>query len=66
MTSQRHLPGAKKGARLTVTPEQIRSGELCRCEACVRDGQHEPDCPVHDEPPGACGCDRTEQSQGAG
>jgi hypothetical protein len=57
---------ATKRARLTVTPEQIKAGKFCSCEACVRDGQHEPDCPVHDEPPGACACDRTESSEGAG
>ncbi len=53
-----------KRARLTVTPEQIQSGELCRCEACVRDSQHEPDCPVHDEPIGECNCARIEQATG--
>ena len=57
--------GVEKGARLTVTPERLRAGELCRCEACVRDGQHEPDCLVHDEPPGACSCGREESRKAA-
>jgi len=56
----------QKRAHLTATPEQIARGELCGCEACVRDGQHEPDCPVHDEPRGPCGCGREEQSKAAG
>jgi hypothetical protein len=38
----------------------------CACEACVRDGLHEPDCEVHARPPAACTCGRTEQSKGAG
>lgn len=54
-----------KRANLTVTPEQILSGELCRCVACMRDGQHEPDCDVHDEPAGTCTCGRTDQARGA-
>jgi hypothetical protein len=56
----------RKRAHLTVSEAEIKSGILCRCEACLRDGQHEPDCPVHDEPIGDCSCGRTEQSQGAG
>jgi hypothetical protein len=55
-----------KRAHLTVSPEAILSGALCKCPACVRDGQHEPDCPVHDEPIGRCRCGRTEQSSSAG
>lgn len=38
----------------------------CACEACVRDGLHEPNCGVHLAPPQECGCGRTEQSKGAG
>jgi hypothetical protein len=38
----------------------------CECEACVRDGVHEPDCGVHRQPAQACSCGRTEQSKGAG
>ncbi|HEX5101545.1 MAG TPA: hypothetical protein VFV94_18670 [Polyangiaceae bacterium] len=56
----------RPGPRLTVTPEQIKGGELCSCEACVRDGQHEPDCPVHDEPPRECRCGRADQAKSAG
>jgi hypothetical protein len=56
----------KKQAHLTLTPEQILEGDWCRCLACLRDGPHEPDCPVHDEPRGACRCGREEQSQAAG
>lgn len=57
---------ARKRARLTVTPDDIREGKLCHCESCVREGQHEPDCAVHDEPPAECSCGRTEQTEGAG
>jgi hypothetical protein len=57
---------ATKRAHLTATPESIQKGVLCSCPACVRDGPHEPDCPVHDEPRGRCGCGRTEQSSSAG
>lgn len=57
---------AIKRAHLTTTPESIQKGALCSCPACVRDGQHEPDCPVHDEPTGRCSCGRTEQSSSAG
>jgi len=49
-----------------IPPEAILDGALCSCTACQRDGQHEPDCPVHDEPRGPCSCGRTEQSKGAG
>lgn len=38
----------------------------CGCEACVRDGLHEPDCGVHASPPKECSCGRNEQSKGAG
>lgn len=56
----------KKRAHLTVSPEEYRDGKLCSCEACVRDGQHEPDCAVHDEPIGECTCDSQEQREAAG
>lgn len=56
----------RKHAHLSVTPSEILEGKLCSCEACVRDGQHEPDCRVHDEPRGECSCARQEQSEGAG
>jgi len=55
----------QKRARLTVTPEQVRAGQFCACEACVRDGPHELDCTVHDEPPTECACGRTDQAKGA-
>lgn len=55
-----------KRAHLTVSPERILQGELCSCDACMRDGQHEPDCEVHDEPRGPCTCSREQQSQAAG
>jgi len=55
-----------KRAHLTQSPEAIRDGVLCECPACVRDGPHEPDCPVHDEPVGHCSCGREDQSRGAG
>jgi hypothetical protein len=51
--------------RLTVTPEEILAGMLCSCDACWRDGQHEPDCPVHEEETGDCRCDREDQPTGA-
>lgn len=57
---------AQKLAHLTVSPQEIRQGKLCSCPACTRDGQHEPDCDVHDEPIGKCSCGRTEQSKAAG
>lgn len=56
---------ARKRVHLTVSETDLKRGVLCRCEACQRDGQHEPDCPVHDEPIGKCRCGRTEQAQGA-
>ncbi|HYP88210.1 MAG TPA: hypothetical protein VEQ59_08650 [Polyangiaceae bacterium] len=37
----------------------------CDCEACRRDGVHEPSCAVHHEPPEPCTCGRTDQAQGA-
>jgi len=37
----------------------------CDCEACRRDGVHEPTCGVHLDPPRACTCGRTDQSKGA-
>jgi len=55
-----------KRAHLTTTPEAIREGALCSCPACLRDGPHEPDCPVHDEPIGPCRCGRTDQASSAG
>lgn len=57
---------AAKRARLTVSPEDILAGKLCSCDACLRDGPHEPDCPVHDEPRGECACGRADQAKGAG
>lgn len=56
----------EKYARLTATPQRIKDGELCDCAACLRDGPHEPDCAVHDEPPADCACDRKDQTGGAG
>lgn len=57
---------APERPHLTVTPEEIAAGKLCRCEACLRDGPHEPACAVHDEPKGRCSCGREDQSKGAG
>jgi hypothetical protein len=56
----------ESNARMTVTPEQLRAGKPCSCEACVRDGAHEPDCRVHAEPPSDCSCGRSGQNKGAG
>jgi hypothetical protein len=56
----------QKRAHLTVSPAAILDGQLCSCAACQRDGQHEPDCAVHDEPIRGCTCGRTEQSEAAG
>jgi len=55
-----------KRAHLTVPIEDIKAGKLCSCRACLKDGQHEPDCAVHDEPIGKCSCNRADQSKGAG
>jgi len=55
-----------KRAHLTTTPEAILKGASCDCPACLRDGPHEPDCPVHDEPIGHCRCDRADQASSAG
>lgn len=63
-TAERKM-NAKKRAHLTVSPEEIKDGKLCDCEACVKDGQHEPDCCVHDEPKGPCSCGVEEQREGA-
>ena len=57
---------SQKRPRMTVTPEQLKRGELCTCEACVRDGAHEPECPVHEEPSGECACGRAGQNKAAG
>lgn len=56
----------QKRAHVTVSDRDILNGVPCECEACHRDGQHEPDCSVHDEPLGECSCGRTEQSKSAG
>jgi hypothetical protein len=64
MQSATTLP--QKRVHLTVSDREILNGVVCECEACHRDGQHEPDCAVHDEPRAECSCGRTEQSQGAG
>jgi len=56
---------ALKRAHLTVSDRDILNGTLCACEACYRDGQHEPECRVHDEPRSECSCGRTEQSKAA-
>jgi hypothetical protein len=56
----------RKRARMTVTAEEVKAGKSCACTACLRDGAHEPDCPVHDEPAGDCNCDREDQTSGAG
>jgi hypothetical protein len=48
------------------SPEARAAAFECACEACVRDGLHEPDCKVHARPPAACTCGRTEQSKAAG
>jgi hypothetical protein len=66
MTQPLSIPTPLKRAHLTVSDRDILNGVLCDCEACHRDGQHEPECVVHDEPIGACSCGRTEQSQSAG
>ncbi len=47
-------------------PPATAAAFKCACEACVRDGLHEPDCKVHSTPPTECSCGRTEQSKGAG
>jgi len=39
---------------------------VCDCPACRRDGVHEPDCAVHQNPARECSCGRTDQSKGAG
>lgn len=56
---------ALKRAHLTVSDRDILNGVLCACVACYRDGQHEPECHVHDEPQSECSCGRTEQSKAA-
>jgi len=38
----------------------LRLGQLCDCEPCTRDGQHNPLCEVHHLPPLACDCARGE------
>ncbi len=58
--------GVEKRAHLTVTEDELLAGKLCSCDACVREGPHEPDCGVHDEPRGGCTCARTEQTEAAG
>lgn len=61
----RRRGSARKQAHLTVTAEEFRAGKLCSCTACVRDGQHELDCAVHDEPRGDCTCGVAEQREAA-
>jgi hypothetical protein len=57
---------ALKRAHLTVRDRDILNGILCDCVACYRDGQHEPECVVHDEPIGECDCGRADQAKGPG
>lgn len=45
--------------RLASTPLEIQVGKPCGCEACERDGAHEPACAVHEEPAAACDCARS-------
>lgn len=56
----------RKRANVTVSDRDMLNGVWCECAACQRDGLHEPDCTVHDEPRGDCSCGRTEQTQGPG
>lgn len=58
--------GVRKRAHLTVSAEELLQGMLCSCEACVREGPHEPDCAVHDEPRSSCTCSQKEQTEAAG
>jgi hypothetical protein len=55
-----------KRAHLTVRDRDILNGILCDCVACYRDGPHEPECVVHDEPIGECDCGRSDQAKGPG
>lgn len=34
---------------------------VCQCERCTTDGQHEPMCDVHWEPPRECNCPRKDE-----
>lgn len=53
---------------MSEQPVKAESAEpfACKCEACLREGPHEPDCGVHGKPPAACSCGRADQSKGAG
>jgi hypothetical protein len=55
----------QKRAYLTVSDREILNLGACDCEACYRDGQHEPECCVHDEPQMSCTCGRADQAKGA-
>lgn len=40
------------------TQLEDQAGKLCACDRCEADGQHEPQCSAHEEPPGVCDCAR--------
>jgi hypothetical protein len=44
-----------------ATTDSERLDRFCHCDACERDGQHEPTCSVHEEPPGKCDCHRSDR-----
>ena len=51
---------------MTNAKPDSQAAYTCDCEACRRDGIHEPTCAVHHSPAEKCSCGRTEQSKGAG
>lgn len=34
---------------------------VCECDRCTQDGQHEPMCDVHWEPPRPCNCPKNDE-----
>ncbi|MDB4980993.1 MAG: hypothetical protein JWM82_1745 [Myxococcales bacterium] len=43
-----------------VVPASLRVGFVCDCDRCAIDGQHNPLCEIHHEPPLPCDCARGE------
>lgn len=60
----RCYPSRVSCRRLASTPEELREGKVCNCAACERDGQHEPECAAHEEPPAECDCGLLQKPSG--
>lgn len=43
------------------TSDEQRLARVCECEACRKDGPHEPMCDVHSEPAEPCNCPKKDE-----